>query len=100
MHHRTMLDETKHVPDTRHEHGTPLSRRALLTAIGTGVATASTVSVDAFASQDLTPTSAAAHGSELTAMSATRLAQLIRTGRVSSVEVVQAYLNRIDTVNP
>lgn len=31
---------------------------------------------------------------------ATELAELIRTGKVSSVEVVQAHLDRIDAVNP
>src|SRR4051794_1161411 len=31
---------------------------------------------------------------------ATELAELIRTGRVSSVEVVQAHLDRIEAINP
>lgn len=37
---------------------------------------------------------------ELTSQSATRLAELIRTRAVSTVEVVEAYLRRIERVNP
>jgi Asp-tRNA(Asn)/Glu-tRNA(Gln) amidotransferase A subunit family amidase len=38
--------------------------------------------------------------SEITAKSITRLAELIRTREASPVEVVQAYLDRIDQINP
>ncbi|HTJ67471.1 MAG TPA: amidase [Actinospica sp.] len=37
---------------------------------------------------------------EFTRSDATELAELIRTGKASSVEVVQAHLDRIDAVNP
>ncbi len=37
---------------------------------------------------------------ELTRADATELAELIRTGKVSSVEVVQAHLDRIEAINP
>ncbi|GAA1866399.1 amidase [Asanoa iriomotensis] len=37
---------------------------------------------------------------DLNYLDATEIAELIRAGRVSSVEVVQAHLDRIETVNP
>jgi len=42
----------------------------------------------------------AATAAELWRMSATELAEAIRTGRASSAEVVQAHLRRIEAVNP
>lgn len=39
-------------------------------------------------------------GTDFTHFDATELAGLIRTGKASSVEVVQAHLDRIDAVNP
>jgi amidase len=43
---------------------------------------------------------AAAPSDELVSLSATRLAELVRTGEVSSVEVVEAHVRRIARVNP
>src|ERR1700753_4105303 len=39
-------------------------------------------------------------GTDLTYSDATRLAELIRNRKITSVEVVQAHLDRIDAVNP
>jgi amidase len=77
-----------------------LSRRSFLLGAGVGAAAvlANTVSPAAlgacgaeFSSSDL---------EDLTWLSATRLAELIRTKQVSSVEVVEAHIARIKAVNP
>lgn len=77
------------------------SRRAFLRAVGaTGAALAfarhasiAATSAAGFASSSDTTT-------DVTFMSATRLAQLIREKKISALEATRAYLKRIDAVNP
>ncbi|WP_353622869.1 hypothetical protein [Aliirhizobium terrae] len=40
------------------------------------------------------------HDDEITALSATSLSEAIHDGRASCVEVMQAYLKRIERLNP
>ena len=74
-----------------------ISRRNLLEALGTGIIATGVIGCtsreDATLAYDdeLTP--------ELYHSSVKALASAIRTGEVSSVEVVQAFLDRIETVN-
>jgi len=80
-----------------------VSRREFLARAGKSSAAAvfaTCTSVSLFpslAQAEVTPTSST---DELTSASATRLAKLIREKKVSSEEVVNAYLKRIEVVNP
>lgn len=79
------------------------SRRNFLSLVG---GTSAAAALSTIPAAPLTGRAQAAHLSpsspttDLTAMSASQLARLIRRRVVSSVEVVQAYLDRIDQVNP
>jgi Amidase len=81
-----------------------LSRRNFLTLVGGASAAAALTTVRVAklsgGEAEAAELSAAGAPTNLTVMSASRLARLIRNRGVSSVEVVQAYLNRIDEVNP
>jgi amidase len=95
---------TQTTTDTLHLDAAALSRRKFLTILG---GTSAAAALTTLPGSMLSP--ALAHDeerrgrrplTELTAMSATALAAAIRQKRVSSREVVQAYLDRIDQVNP
>jgi amidase len=74
----------------------PIARRTFLGAMAAAGATAAAGSV-----AQVSPAQAAtAPGVDLISMSATELAAMIKAKKVSSKEVVQAYLDRIAVVNP
>lgn len=72
------------------------SRRSFLQLAGV----AGGVAVVGAVCQSASVTSVAPAADELTSMSATELAKLIRLREVSSVEVIDAHLERIHEVNP
>jgi amidase len=78
-----------------------LDRRVFLkqAAGGTGVAAAALLGVARPSAAEVPPT-AEAKANGLTHLSAARLAAMIRTKKTSSVEVVTAFLKRIEVVNP
>ena len=75
------------------------SRRNFLSLLG-GTSAAVALSTVPTGSAQATHLSLPSQPTDLTAMSASQLARLIRRRVVSSVEVVQAYLDRIAQVNP
>lgn len=76
------------------EAGSGLHRRDVLLAATTALAAAS---YPAIAVNGATATPAA---DEITALDATALSQAIKSRQVSCIEVMEAYLRRIDTFNP
>ncbi|WP_439483266.1 amidase [Cyclobacterium plantarum] len=84
--------------------GSIQSRRKFLSLIGAGSATAMTFSTSNLSAASLKPSSTQYLASndktdDLIYMSAVKLSEMIRTKKVSSVELTQAYIDRIEDVN-
>lgn len=106
MNEKHTHDEPENVLQAKGQQGrsVQLSRRKFLTLMGgTGAAVAASsvlVAKPTSASAEVVELSVSSAPTDLISMSATKIAKLIRSKRVSSVEVVQAYLDHIDAVNP
>lgn len=96
--HDTADTHGRHAESPRSEAGSPgLSRREFLTLVGCSSAA---IALTACESATFPVPNTPAKTTELIYRSATELARVIRTRKVSSTEVVNAYLQHLEAINP